>query len=91
MRCYDHCAIQTQQLVNRKISDVEVAVTRRELEKLCKRIIRITAITDDEIAVAAVHDHGVEPQNTADTSGANRSFFNRATALAKHSIHDLHL
>ena len=66
-------------------------MARREFKRTGVWIIWIIRIANDEVSVAAVHNHRVETQNATVTGATDRAFLNRATAFVEKSIHDLHL
>src|SRR5215203_4339465 len=91
MRCHYDCPVCIQELINREVLDVEVTISGSKLKSICIRIIRITSITNDKIAIAAVHDDGVETQKPPVAGSANRAFFKRARAVAEETVNDFHL
>jgi hypothetical protein len=58
--------------------DVVVLMAGGELEVLRIGIVRIRAVSDDEIAVAGVHDDGVEAENPAVAATSDGAFDERA-------------
>src|ERR1044072_2093827 len=54
-------------------------------------IVRITAITNYQLAVAAVHNSGVESQNATVTGASNPPLLECTTVFGEKPIDNLHL
>jgi hypothetical protein len=68
-----------------------MAVARSEYKPLRVGIVWITAVTNYQVTVTAVHNHRVETQNATVTSATNYPFLKCATLLGEKPIDDLHL
>jgi hypothetical protein len=55
------------------------------------QILRVAAVANHEIAAAAVHDHGVEAQQTPVAAVPDDTLDDRAVVWREIPIHDLHL
>ena len=76
----DDGAVQRQQLVNREIAEVVVTVAGVEHEVLRVGILGVAAVADHQVAVAAIHQDGVESQEASIPRSADHAFGNGAVA-----------
>ena len=84
-------SIRSKQLIDGEVSNVEMAVARSKIKPLGKRVVWIATIADNEVAVATVHHHRIEAQNTPVARSTNRFLFNRAATFGEKAVDNLHL
>src|SRR5439155_24234518 len=84
-------AIQDQQLIIGKTDEVIMHVARRIYEHRMISIVQVSRTADHQVAVAAVDQHSVEPEQTPITSTTDRALSYFAARSIEQTINDFHL
>src|SRR5439155_5833344 len=84
-------AIQVQQLIIGKTDDVIMHVARRINEHRMIWIGRVSRTADYQVAVAAVDEHSVEPEQTPVSCSSNRALRYLTARRIEQAINDFHL